>query len=87
MLPRLFQEYKYFLEKRLDYYDDNKAQGNIEPEGIARPVRRRTNSECNASDNNANGDSKFSYGLIIKRDLVGKTREHNIRNNIYMLGT
>ena len=87
MLPRLFQEYKYFLEKRLDYYDDNKAQGNIETEGIAQPVRGRTNSDRNASNSNANGDNKFSYGLIIKRDLVGKTRDQNIRNNIFMLGT
>ena len=71
------EEYKLFLERHPDYYDDglivdDENKSYSEPDEIAQPKRRRTNSKNETSSSHAIQGNRFSQRLQNNRNLEEK---------------
>ena len=79
------EEYKLFLERHPDYYDDDlivdENKSYSEPDEIAQPKRRRTNSKNETSSSNAIQGNRFSQRLQNNHNLEEKrTSDQNSGN-------
>ena len=79
------EEYKLFLERHPDYYDDDlivdENKSYSEPDEIAQPKRRRTNSKNETSSSHAIQGNRFSQRLQNNHNLEEKrTSDQNSGN-------